>query len=166
MWTKIDRFRTDTSWLLFSEMCVSVTWFYGKNLWMKEHETRILFTSSERCREWWYSLYLKAEDEVERDVEGEEEHLQDVLQDVHLVDHARPLQGHAHLSQDQFLKWMLFFLSFYEKFMLLEVCFCKVNISKDYIIELYLNMKNTLTISKHSQLSISCQLVFFTNGWM
>ncbi len=35
-----------------------------------EQETRLLFTSSERCREWW-KLYLKAEDEVEGDVEGE-----------------------------------------------------------------------------------------------
>jgi hypothetical protein len=56
------------------------------------------------------SEYLKAEDEVERDVEGEEEHLQDILQDVHLVDNARPLQGHAHLGNDQFLKWILFFI--------------------------------------------------------
>ena len=40
---------------------------------------------------------LKAEDEVERDVEEEEEHLQDVLEDVCLVNHTRPLQGHAHL---------------------------------------------------------------------
>ena len=43
--------------------------------------------------------YLKAEDEIERNEEAEEEHLQDVLHHIRLVDHAGPLQGHADLHR-------------------------------------------------------------------
>jgi hypothetical protein len=44
--------------------------------------------------------YLEAKDEVKGYEEGEHQHLQDILEDIGLVDHARPLQGHAHLPHN------------------------------------------------------------------
>ena len=49
-------------------------------------------------KQWFKNIqYLDGEVNVERDEEGEQENLDDVLADVHVMDNIRSLQGHAHL---------------------------------------------------------------------
>jgi hypothetical protein len=50
------------------------------------------------CRAEWLR-YLYSKEEIDWYEDAQQDHLNDVLDDVGLVDQARPLQGHAHLKQ-------------------------------------------------------------------